>query len=167
MSKNILLVRHAKSSWAYPELDDKERPLNKRGKNDGPFMANFCRELGLVPDRLLSSPAVRAYRTAQFFHSEFNEEVASLTKESDLYFGSESDWMYLMNELPEAVSFPAFFSHNPTITYFANMFADEILDNVPTCGVIHLKSTAELWSEVGYGNTRMENYYFPKLVRDL
>jgi len=33
--------------------------------------------------------------------------------------------------------------------------------------VIHLKSTAELWSEVGYGNTRMENYYFPKLVRDL
>lgn len=167
MERNILLVRHAKSSWAEPHLKDKHRPLNKRGKRDGPYISKYCRQIGLIPDRLLSSPAVRAYATAQFFHAEFHKEVTSLTKETDLYFGEESDWMYLINELPETVSFPAFFSHNPTITYFTNLFKGEELDNVPTCGVIHLISSAASWSEVGYKNTRMENYYFPKLVRKL
>lgn len=161
---NILLVRHAKSSWDEPELEDMERPLNKRGKRDGPRMAAYCRNLKLIPTRLLSSPAVRAYRTAQFFHAEFHDEVSSLTKETDLYFGSEEDWLYLINELSDEVKFPAFFSHNPTITYFANKFAENHLDNVPTCGVVHLISTADCWSEVDYKNTRMDNFYFPKLV---
>lgn len=165
MERNFLLVRHAKSSWAFPELDDQDRPLNKRGKRDAPYMAAYCRRQGLIPDRILSSPAERAYRTAQFFHAEFQSEVVSFTKETDLYFGSESDWLYMINELPASVKFPAFFSHNPTITYFANKFTDEHLDNVPTCGVIHLISEAESWDEVDYQNTRMENYYFPKIVR--
>lgn len=164
--KNLLLVRHAKSSWANPQLQDRERPLNARGKRDAPYMADYCRSIDLIPDRLISSPAKRAYKTAKCFYSEFKEEVEVLEKETDLYFGSESDWMYLINQLEEECSFPAFFSHNPTITYFTNKFTDNHLDNVPTCGVIHLVSSADIWSEVHYNNTHMKNFYFPKLVRE-
>jgi len=62
--KNFLLVRHAKSSWSDPSLDDKDRPLNARGKRDAPFMASYLRDLALIPDILFSSPAKRAYKTA-------------------------------------------------------------------------------------------------------
>ncbi len=164
MPKSFIFVRHAKSSWAHPELEDKDRPLNPRGKSDGPFMARYCRQKGIVPDRLLSSPAKRAYRTAKYFSKEFKIEI---TKESDLYFGHESDWMYLINNLEEAVTMPAFFSHNPTITYFSNKLGNAFLENVPTCGIVHFESSALNWSQVGDHNTKMANFYFPKLVRQL
>lgn len=163
--KDILLIRHAKSSWSDPSLEDKKRPLNNRGKRDAPFMAAYIRECGLIPDILLSSPAKRAYSTAKHFHKEFESELSNFTKETDLYFGSESDWLYLINAVSEEHRCPAFFSHNPTITYFANSFQGDNFDNIPTCGVVHLKSTAQEWKDVDYGNTKIINHYFPKLVR--
>lgn len=163
--KNLLLVRHAKSSWSNPSLEDRERPLNNRGKRDAPFMAEHIRKEGHIIDAILSSPATRAYTTAEFFFKEFKSEVFDFRKESDLYFGSESDWMHLINSVEESYRFPAFFSHNPTITYFANKFIGVDFDNVPTCGVIHLTSTVDLWKDLHYDNTRVQNFYFPKLVR--
>lgn len=163
--KHILLVRHAKSSWEFSELEDSKRPLNHRGLRDAPYMASFCRMQGLIPDVIISSPAVRAYTTAEFFQKEFSAEVKRFEKESDLYFGSESDWMHLINELDEEVVMPVFFSHNPTITYFSNSFTQKPIDNVPTCGVVYLKSKAEKWSTLHYDNTYVEDCYFPKQIR--
>ena len=62
--KTLLILRHAKSSWNYPELSDYDRPLNKRGKRDAPRMGKFLREQKLTPDRILTSSAKRARRTA-------------------------------------------------------------------------------------------------------
>ncbi len=160
--KQLLLVRHAKSSWKEPGLTDELRPLNKRGKRDGPFMAKYIHDGGLIIDALFSSPAKRAFSTSRFFAKEFGLEVSL---ESDLYFGSESDWLYMINELDEAVKFPAYFSHNPTITYFANSFEGELIENVPTCGIIHLVSLADNWADLDRNNTKINNYYFPKLVK--
>ena len=72
--RNICFVRHAKSSWDHPGLTDINRPLNKRGERDGPFMANKMKELGIVADLILTSPAVRARTTAGFFKDEFDLE---------------------------------------------------------------------------------------------
>jgi len=165
--KELLIIRHAKSSWSNPALEDRDRPLNHRGKRDAPRMAAYCRKMDLIPDALISSPAVRAYKTASHFYKEFANEVRWFDKETELYFGSESDWLYLINELDEDYLLPAFFSHNPTITYFANMFTESHFDNIPTCGVVHLFSLANTWQELSYKNTKVKNFYFPKLVKDL
>ena len=65
--KKLFLVRHAKSSWADPSLADLDRPLNKRGLRDAPFMAKLLKGRGVQPDRILSSPANRAFTTASYF----------------------------------------------------------------------------------------------------
>ena len=70
--KKILFVRHAKSSWADIKLDDKQRPLNKRGKRDAPLMAARCVEYGLKVQLLISSPAVRAFATCLVFQDIYN-----------------------------------------------------------------------------------------------
>lgn len=160
--KKMLLVRHAKSSWSDPNLKDEERPLNDRGERDAPFMAQYCKSQGLHLTHLISSTAVRAHSTAQAFHKVFN---APLEKESDLYFGDESDWLYVINNLENNIGFPAFFSHNPTITYFANLFEGDNFDNIPTCGCIYLVSKANKWKDVNYSNTQIMANYFPKLVK--
>ena len=63
--KTLLILRHAKSSWKDPALADHDRPLNKRGKSDAPRMGALMRQLGLIPELILSSTAKRAYITAE------------------------------------------------------------------------------------------------------
>ena len=63
--KTLLVLRHAKSSWNDSALDDHQRPLNRRGRQDGPRMGALMREYGLVPDVVISSDAVRARLTAE------------------------------------------------------------------------------------------------------
>ncbi len=62
--KTLLILRHAKSSWDDPGQDDHERPLNARGRRAAPRMGLLLKEEGLVPDRIMSSTAVRAKHTA-------------------------------------------------------------------------------------------------------
>ncbi len=162
--KEILLVRHAKSSWDYPGLPDIDRPLNKRGKRDAPAMASYVRELGIDLEKIVTSPARRARKTAQAFAKAFFGDKKMITVESDLYFGSESEWLDLIRNAGKDFRCIAYFSHNPTITYFSNNFMNGSVNNVPTCGVVHLISNAKSWSGVEYDNTSVEGFYFPKVV---
>ena len=61
--KTLLILRHAKSSWKFPDLTDHDRPLNRRGKRDAPRMGRTLRERELVPDLVISSTATRAMDT--------------------------------------------------------------------------------------------------------
>jgi len=164
--KEILLIRHAKSSWKHPELEDIARPLNSRGKRDAPYMAEYIKNLGLKIDAIYTSPAVRASKTATNFKETHGLATGDFSIETDLYFGSEEDWMYLINSLPSKVKLPAFFSHNPTITYMANKFSNTYIENVPTCGIIRLLTRVESWNDVDYNNTHVLNTYFPKEIRE-
>ena len=77
--KTLYLVRHAKSSWKHPELSDFERPLNKRGKNDAPFMGKLLFKKGINPELLISSPAKRASSTAKIIASELNYDKEKIS----------------------------------------------------------------------------------------
>jgi phosphohistidine phosphatase len=72
--KTLLILRHAKSSWDEPSLADVERPLNKRGKNDAPRIGKLIMDADLIPDVILSSPAVRAMKTAESVADACGEE---------------------------------------------------------------------------------------------
>ena len=63
--KSLLILRHAKSSWKHPGLNDHDRPLNKRGKNDAPRIGKILQKEKLIPDVISSSTAMRASATAE------------------------------------------------------------------------------------------------------
>ncbi len=157
------LVRHAKSSWDYPDLNDHDRPLNKRGKRDAPIMAAKAQKLFGVPDLLLSSTALRAYTTAKTFQEEMSLKESQLEKNGDLYHASIEDVMNCISMIDDKVSFALIFGHNPTTTYFANSFNGDMIDNVPTCGLIMLESTASSWMELEPTNTKRVAFIYPKL----
>ncbi len=163
--KELIIVRHAKSSWDHANLKDIDRPLNKRGHRDAPYMASFLRNQGIKPSHLISSPAVRAFRTAEYFYEEFASEDLQIWKETDLYFGTEEDWLDIIQNLDPRIEIPVFFSHNPTLTHFVNRFTNNWIDNVPTCGVVHLQSSSEKWSDLFFDNTIIRDTFFPKEVK--
>ena len=78
----LALVRHAKSDWGDPGLDDHDRPLNERGGGDAPRMARRLAGSGFRPDVILSSTALRARTTAAAFGAELGVAV---TLDPELY----------------------------------------------------------------------------------
>ena len=63
--KKVILLRHAKSSWDNPGLDDHDRPLNKRGRAASPVIGEWLTRKQHVPDAILCSTAVRARETLE------------------------------------------------------------------------------------------------------
>ena len=83
--KRLTLLRHAKSSWKDPLLDDFDRPLNQRGERDAPVMGRRLQARGARPSMILTSPAKRALRTARLIAQAINYPAEFLQREAELY----------------------------------------------------------------------------------
>ena len=83
--KQVALMRHAKSSWKFPELTDFERPLNKRGMRDAPMMGERLAKRGFSTDFILTSPAQRAVATARNVARSIGFPVDQIREDPNLY----------------------------------------------------------------------------------
>lgn len=162
--RNLFLVRHAKSSWDLPGQRDFDRPLNDRGLHDAPRMAKFLHNLGVQPDLLVSSPARRALTTARFFAKGLGLAEDAIVQNEDIYEAHPIAILRIISKLPDVAHTVFLFGHNPTFTDVANRFSEKHIDNIPTCGVIHIESSATRWAELLEENSRVKAHYFPKEV---
>ena len=160
--KTVILVRHAKSSWDYPDLRDIERPLNNRGLRDAPFMAKMLTENGVIPDAIYSSPAVRALTTATFFKNAFGLDGEDILIRDEIYEAMPSQILRLIQMMPEKHSMVMLFGHNPTFTSVANMFSKSYIGNVPTCGIVQIEASINNWSEFREHTGDVTAFYYPK-----
>ncbi len=160
--RQLFLVRHAKSSWDHPGLRDFDRPLNNRGQHDAPRMAKLIKKLGVVPDLLVSSPANRALTTARFFAAGLGYPESDIVQKPEIYEAYPATILRIISGLPDTANTVFLFGHNPTFTDVANQFTDRYIDNVPTCGVIRIDSSAASWAEFYEKNSRVAACYFPK-----
>lgn len=162
--KTLFLIRHAKSSWDHPGLRDFDRPLNERGQKDAPRMAQMLVKEGIKPDLLVSSPAKRALTTAIYFAETFDHKPDDVVREQSIYEAFPQEILRLISNLPNDAQTVMIFGHNPTFTEVANRFTEDFIDNVPTCGVVKIMSTAETWNTFYEGNAKITACYFPKEV---
>lgn len=161
-TKTLFLVRHAKSSWDDPDLDDRERPLNKRGKRDAPKMGEHLAGFKIRPDVIISSPAVRAYKTAREIATKLGFKKSDVQKNEDLYSFDSSDIMDVVKGLSDDYSSIMLVGHNPAITLLVNELSGSDIDNVPTCGVAVLGFNVEKWRAVKKGAAELQGFEYPK-----
>lgn len=161
--KRLYLVRHAKSSWTDGTLSDHDRPLNKRGIRDAPIMAEKLADLGVLPQAFISSTANRAKSTAEVFYDVLGKDCKQMQLERGLYHAStEGIWAHIFmisNDIQSAIMF----GHNPGMTEFANLFGENFIDNVPTCGIMELVTSAEKWEDMNDINTKRTKFLYPKM----
>ncbi|MFN3345212.1 MAG: SixA phosphatase family protein [Chloroherpetonaceae bacterium] len=160
--KSLYLIRHAKSSWDYPDLTDFERPLNKRGLRDAPFMGMILREKQIAPELFLSSPAKRTLTTAQLFANAMNYPAAQIVTEPRIYEASRQTLLDVIQSLPDTLNSVAVFCHNPAITDLANFLSDKRVDNVPTCGIFSVSLDSPSWRSLGEGKCVFNFFLYPK-----
>lgn len=128
--KRVIIVRHAKAV-PYGYDDDFTRDLTDRGVNDAQHIGKELKKRGINPDTMISSPANRAFQTALIFaeNIEFNKKM--IVEIENLYHGlTTSEFLSLINELPEAVEIAFFFGHNPGFHYFANNLLERFSDDM-------------------------------------
>jgi phosphohistidine phosphatase len=159
--KRIYLVRHAKSSWKDPRLTDINRPLNKRGKKDAPFMGDQLNKNQIKPDLILSSPANRAKNTALIISEKICHPAKKIVFKDELYEASERKLLDFIKKLDERIDSVMIFAHNPGLTQLNNLISNHYIDNIPTCGVVALEIDKK-WSEVGKNSCNFLFFDYPK-----
>ena len=160
--KTLYLIRHAKSSWDYPELTDFERPLNKRGKRDAPIMGQRLKKRSVLPDLMLSSPANRALTTCQIIANEIGYPSTGILTRNEIYHAGSQTLLSIVQSLKDKNQSVMIFGHNPGFTHLANELTSMNLNNIPTCGVFACEFASETWQTIQYGQGKLLFYDYPK-----
>ncbi len=160
--KQLILIRHGKSSWEY-EASDKDRPLKQRGIKDGHAVAAAFKEKMPTIDAVYSSPANRALHTCMILMRGLNIPFEKLIITDALYDFSGESIMDFVYQLDPKLNCVLIFGHNFAFTNVANQWGSVRIDNVPTTGLVHLKSDADDWKKMRDAKT--VDTIFPKDVR--
>jgi phosphohistidine phosphatase len=121
--KELLLLRHAKSSWAEPGRDDFERPLNKRGRRAAAHMGNWLADQGLQPKLVLCSSARRTRETLDLLHEALGTRVP-LHIEPGLYLADAAALLARLHRVDANVPSVLVIAHNPGLQELACALAD-------------------------------------------
>ena len=174
MAKTVLLLRHAKSSWADPFLEDFDRPLNKRGQKAAPRMGTYLRKQGLVPDLALCSAAQRAVETwalAGAALSKSDSPQVTTRHLRSLYLAPPSRILSVLQRLSDDVQSVIVIGHNPGTEHLAQRLAgpgsdakalDRLELKYPTAGLAELRFQVARWSEVAPGGGKLVRFVIPK-----
>ncbi len=165
--KKLLLIRHAKSSWNDDSINDKERPLNARGKKAAPFMAEMLKKKNLDIQLFICSPAERAFATAKKFADVLGYPRNQIKIIEDLYGAATYEIMDIVNALDNNLECVAIIGHNPDLTQFNNFLSDTYIDNIPTTGIVMLHFDVATWAEIGKGVGKLQFFDYPKKFNPL
>lgn len=159
--KLLVLIRHAKSSWSDQSLSDYERPLNKRGKHDAPFMGQLLRQKGVQPDLFLSSSAKRARKTAKHIAAAIEYPFESIVFNRELYLAGEEKLFDVVAKTDDAVETLFLVGHNYGLTDLADSLTSADIENVPTAGIVGIE-IGDSWKDIHPGKATLQFFDYPK-----
>lgn len=147
--KRVIIVRHAKSV-PYGYDDDFNRDLTERGITDAEKVSMRLREMGILPDLVIASPATRTMHTATIFCQTLEYDISSIRQEEDFYEGmTTQSFVGLLQKLPETVQTVFIFGHNPTVYYLVYNLVKYFNSDMPTCSTVALNFQEDKWLDIG------------------
>jgi len=150
--KYLTVIRHAKSLGAESAREDRGRELNERGKSDAPVMARVLIERGALPDLLAASPVIRARQTVDLLNSVLQLNSDRITFDETLYMALPEEMANVVKKTGEVLDHLAIVGHNPCVTDYVNELCGTDIENIPTCGIAHIKLAVETWKAVSAGS---------------
>jgi phosphohistidine phosphatase len=169
--RQLLLLRHAKSSWDDPKLPDHARPLNVRGRRTAGAMRRAMQDLGLTPDVVLVSSARRTLQTMEAL--EPWDETPLIEPMDALYLATAPRMLEVLRRAAETARSVLLIAHNPglhelalTLVGPAGMAADtpsvrRLAESYPT-GALAEFTIAGPWRTLGEGGGRLLRFLCPR-----
>jgi phosphohistidine phosphatase len=161
--RRLTLLRHAKTEAQHSGQEDWDRELEPRGQMDAPEMARRLRDRKLKPDRVITSPAVRALATTKIFVRELHLAATKVQQDERLYLASPKVIKEVVRELGGDAQHLMIVGHNPGLTEFAErVSADRDIDNMPTCAIYTVEFDIQEWSELEWDSGVNAELDYPK-----
>ena len=169
--RQLLLLRHAKSSWDDGALEDRDRPLNPRGRLAVAALREAMRNLGLLPDLVLLSPAARTRQTLAAL--EPWDETPLVDELEALYLAEPEQLLETLRAVPETARSVMLVGHNPGLQELtlrligpaalrpADPDMRRLMDNLPTAGLVEF-AIAGPWSALDQGGARLQRFLDPR-----
>ena len=176
MTRTLLLLRHAKSSWSDPTLADFDRPLNKRGRNAAPLMGEYLRKHGLVPELVLCSAARRAIETWGLAGEAMSKGGAAPAQTKylrSLYLAPPSRMLAALRRTPDEVESVLMVGHNPGFEHLAMGLAGpgskaeaerRMEAKFPTAALAELRFEVKHWRDIGPETGKLVRFVIPKAL---
>src|SRR5829696_4455893 len=158
--KRLYLLRHAKSSWNEPDLADFDRPLNRRGLEAAPFMGRFMAAKSYLPELIVSSPARRAFATAQLVRENalINDEIQLNDR---VYEASPQTLLQIAAGFADAAGSAMLVGHNPGMEGFVRLLTGRS-EAMTTAAMAVIDLAIERWAGIGDGRGTLIEVVRPK-----
>jgi phosphohistidine phosphatase len=168
--KTLLLLRHAKSAWSDPKLDDHDRPLNGRGERAAKAVADHIAGQGLRPDLILCSTAIRTRQTLAPLIKRLGTPAPPISLESGLYLASEVALLARLQAVADDVPTLLLIGHNDGIGQLAADLAGSgppealsaLREKYPTGALAVLGLRDGPWSDLQVGSAVLLNFVRPR-----
>lgn len=162
MSKQLLIVRHAKSDWNDASLSDFNRPLNIRGLEDAPIIGEKLLKKSFHPDLVISSPALRALSTCEIVCKKLRIDNSKIETNLNIYEASHQQLLKIINNIDNEFDKVAIFGHNNGVTDLTVYLTDTDIFNIPTSGMVLILFPFDDWNMISKGTGKVVFYEFPK-----
>ena len=163
--KRLILLRHAKSAWETPNLDDKDRPLNERGRSDAPRMGKWMAVSGFVPDTVLCSTAVRTRETWALVAPALPnapevlfEDLLYLASEDEMLSAlraADGDCVMMIGHMPGIGTLAADLRRKGPVLH-------GLFSKYPTCAASVIDFDIDDWAQVKFGTGELLAFQVPK-----
>ncbi len=169
--KTLFLLRHAKSSWNDPMLDDFDRPLNPRGLRSAPVMGEYMKSKGYAPDLVLCSSARRTLETLSLIKPFIGLDLPTRI-EDGLYLASADSIIMRAREIDDRFAAVLWIGHNPGLEDAVLLLTTRKGENtqqtqvMPTAALAMLTMDVASWRDVGEGTARLSDFSAPRGLSD-
>lgn len=167
--RKLFLIRHAKSSWADPEMDDFDRPLNKRGRRAAHAMAEYLGRSHIRPSLALVSASLRTRATWDILEGAL--EGIPVTIERCIYEAAKGDILHRLQQMDPHLTSVMVVGHSPGLPRLAEALCGTngdaaalaaLAEKYPTGALAEIDLDIENWHELQPGTGRLTAFIRPK-----
>ncbi len=164
--KYLTILRHAKSSWKFALLPDKERPLNERGKKAVIALGKYLSGRHIKPDAIICSPALRSVKTARGVAKAIGVSKKDIHVINGIYEADAMSLFSIIKDLDNSLGDVVLVGHEPGLSEVIKLLTGKTIEKFPTCAAYRINFNIEHWSAIKSGTGKCEFYVNPKLLEE-
>lgn len=167
--RRLILFRHSKAERSQPGERDIARPLVEHGRKDAVRIGTYMATHGLIPDRVLVSPATRSVETWKSASAAFRPVPNTITIER-LYDATAHSLFAVIRDAPASVHCLLVVGHNPGLHELSLMLIasgdietrEQLAEKLPTSGLAVVDFAVDAWSKLHPHSGRLDRLVTPK-----
>lgn len=163
--KKLFLLRHARAEERQSGEKDFDRELSAIGLQNATRMGMNISHKQYQFDIIVSSPAIRAFNTANLIAEQIKYDTSKIHQNGEIYEASVRTLLQVVNNLKEEWESVLLVGHNPSLTYLAEYVTSEAIGDITTCGLVEIDFNIGAWKEASEGNGTFVSYEYPELLK--